>query len=327
MRRREFIVLVGGAAAWPRAVTAKSPSKVYRIGLLGCGPPPSDTDFRVAELIRGLAQRGYALDRNLVFERRGAQTHLDRHPGLVSELVASKVDVIVTFCYPATLAAKRGATAVPIVSSSSSDPIATGLVDSLARPGGNLTGISDMAAELAPKRLELLKEAVPQLRRVAMLYNAADLGMTLRYRASAAAAQTLGVIVQPLAVREPDDFDEAFAAMTREPPDGFFMVADALTFLNRRRVYEFAEVHRLPAVYEVESFVRDGGLMSYSFDYREVFDRVAGLVDRIFKGTSPAELPFEQPTRFRFVINLKTAKALGLTIPLPLLGRADEVIE
>jgi putative tryptophan/tyrosine transport system substrate-binding protein len=270
---------------------------------------------------------GYVLDRNVAFERRGAQFQLDRLPELVDELVARRVDVIVAIGYPAAAAAKQGTKTIPIVSAGTPDAIATGLVNSLSRPGGNLTGISDDAVALSAKRLQLLKEAVPQLRHVAMLYNAADLGMTQRYQVAAAAAQTLGLAVQPLPVHEPEGFDEAFAAMTREPPDGLLMVTDALTALNHRRVFEFTAAHRLPAIYEFEAFVRDGGLMSYGSDMRELQDRVAGLIDRILKGTKPAELPFEQPTRFPFVINLKTAKALGLAIPPFILARADKVIE
>ena len=181
--------------------------KVYHMGLLGCGPPPSDTSDIVAGLIRGLAQRGYVLDRNVAFERRGAQFHLERLPELVDELVASRVDVIVAIGYPAAAAAKQGTKTIPIVSAGTPDAIATGLVNSLSRPGGNLTGISDDAVALSAKRLQLLKEAVPQLRRVAMLYNAADLGMTQRYQVSAAAAQTLGLTVQPLPVHEPEGFE------------------------------------------------------------------------------------------------------------------------
>jgi putative ABC transport system substrate-binding protein len=327
MRRREFIALVGGAAVvWPRAVTAQSPSKVYRIGLLSPGPPVADNSPFGAALIRSLAQHGYALGRNLSFERRGAEVHVDRLPRFVEELVASKVDIIVTFGYPPALAAKH-ATTLPVVSFAAGDPIGTGLVDSLARPGGNLTGISDVSAEVTPKRLELLKEIAPGLRRVAMLWNAADLGMTLRYRASEAGAKAMGVGVQQLGVREPDDFDRAFAAMNRDMPDAILMVSDALTTLNRQRVFEFAAAHRLPAIYEFESLVRDGGLMSYGPDTNESLARVAALVDRILKGTKPADLPFEQPTLFRFVLNLKTAKSLGLTVPLTLQASADEVIE
>jgi putative ABC transport system substrate-binding protein len=241
-------------------------------------------------------------------------------------LVGSKVDVIVTFGYPPALAAKR-VTTVPVVVFAAGDPVRTGLVDSLARPGGNLTGISDVSAEVTPKRLELLKAIAPRLRKVAMLWNADDLGMTLRYRASEAGAQALGISVQALGVREPNDFDQAFGAMNRDMPDAILMVSDVLTTLNRKRVFEFAAVHRLPAIYEFDFLVRDGGLMSYGPDMEESFDRVAALVDRILKGGNPAELPFEQPTRFRFVLNLKTAKSLGLEVPPTLLALADEVVE
>ena len=279
-----------------------------------------------APLIRGLAQVGYTQGRNVAFEHRGAEGRLDRLPRLVEELVASKVDVIVTFGYPPALAANQGTT-IPVVAFGSGDPVATGLVASLARPGGNLTGISDVAAELSAKRMELLKDIVPGLRRVAMLWNADDRGMTLRYGASEVAAKTMGLIVQPLGVREPDDFEQAFAVMNRERPDAILMVSDSLTMLNRKRVFEFAAARRLPAIYEFDFVVREGGLMSYSMDLEEGFGRVAALVDRILKGAKPAELPIEQPTRFRFVLNLKTARAQGLEVPPTLLARADEVIE
>jgi putative ABC transport system substrate-binding protein len=307
MRRRSFLTLLGAAVVWPRAVTAQSPSKVYRIGLLTSGPTVADNSPFGAALIRGLAQRGYALDRNLTFERRGAEAHMDLLPRLLEELVTSKVDVIVTL--------------------GAGDPVLTGLVESLARPGGNLTGISDVSAEVTPKRMEILKEMAPQMRRVAMLWNANDLGMTFRYRASETGAGALGISVQPLGVREPNDFDQAFDAMNRDMPDAILMVSDPLTSLNRKRVFEFAAVHRLPAIYEFESLAREGGLMSYGPDTNEGFARVAALVDRILKGAKPADLPFEQPTRFRFVLNLKTAKSLGLTVPLTLQASADEVIE
>jgi putative ABC transport system substrate-binding protein len=323
-KERLIILFMLMFVALSSAATAQSVPKVYLLGLLGCGPPPSDASDVVTNLIRGLAQRGYVLDRNLMFERRGAQFHFDQLPKLVDELLASRVDVIVPTCYPAAAAAQQRTKTIPIVSTGSA---AVGLINSLSRPSGNLTGMSDVAAELSAKRLELLKEAMPQLRHVAMLYNADDLSMTRRYQESRTAAETLGLTVQPLPVREPEGFDEAFEAMTREPPGGLFMVTDALTFLNRRRVFEFATEHRLPAIYEFGSLVRDGGLMSYGPDMGEMQDRVAGLIDRILKGAKPEQLPFEQPTRFRFTINLKTAKALDLTIPPTLLARADEVIE
>lgn len=201
------------------------------------------------------------------------------------------------------------------------------LVASLNRPGGSITGISDVAAELAPKRLELLQLAAPQLQRVAMLWNAGDLGMTTRYQASADAAKTLNITVQALGVREPKDFEDIFAAMEHSMPDGLIMLADAVTTPNRKCVFDFAAKHRLPAIYESDNFARDGGLMSYGPDGTETAERGANLVLRILKGEKPADLPLEQPTRFRLVYNLKTAKALGLAISQALLARADEIIE
>jgi ABC-type uncharacterized transport system substrate-binding protein len=336
MKRREFITLLGGAATgWPLAAVAQTPSKVYRVGLLSPAAPVADASPYGTPFIRGLAQQGYALGRNVEFERRAAEGHLDRLPRLLDELAASKVDVVVTFGYPSALAAKQKNTAlavnqkstIPVVAFGAGDPVSTGLVESLARPGGNITGISDVSAELTPKRMELLKQMAPALKRVAMLWNVADLGMTMRYRASETGAKAMGVSVQPLGVREPDDFEQAFAAMNREMPDAILMVSDSLTMLNRKRVFEFATAHRLPAIFEFDFVVREGGLMSYAPDLDETFARVAALVDRILKGARPADLPFEQPTRFKLVINMKTAKALGLQVPTALLATADEVIE
>ena len=240
---------------------------------------------------------------------------------------AANVDVIVTIGYPPAFAAK--ASGIPVViASGSGDPVATGLVNSLARPGGTVTGISDDAATLSTKRLSLLKQLLPNMRRVAMLWNRDDLGMSLRYEASAKAAQELGVTVQPLGVREPDDFNGVFEAMDREPPDAILMVSDvAHTVLNRKRVFDYAAAKRIPAIYEDEQLVRDGGLMSYGADPKESFERAGDFVARIFKGARPADLPFEQPTRYLFVVNLKTAKAIGLEMPPTLVALADEVIE
>ncbi len=203
----------------------------------------------------------------------------------------------------------------------------TGLIASLARPGGNVTGITDQATELSAKRLELLKEAVPKASRIAVLWNADDRAMTLRYRETEKAARVLRVTVQPLGVREPDDFDGAFAAMIRERPDALFLVTDSLTALYRKRVLDFAAQHRIPAMYEFSFLVRDGGLMSYGPSLDDNFRRAAVYVDRILKGAKPADLPVEQPTRYYLVVNIKTAKALGLTIPPSLLLRADQIIE
>ena len=242
--------------------------------------------------------------------------------------MANNVDVILTFSFPAATAAKDATTTIPIVATlTGGDPVATGLVKSFSRPNGNITGVSDMAIELAPKRLELLKDLVPTLHTVAMVFNASDLGMTLRYQGAADAARTIGARVQPLGVREPKDFDEAFASMVRDPPDALLMVSDDLTFLNRRRVYEFAAEHRLPTTYELENYVRDGGLSSLGPDLDEIYDRATDQIDRILKGAKPADLPIQQPTKFELAINLKTAKALSLQIPDKLLALADEIIE
>jgi putative ABC transport system substrate-binding protein len=201
------------------------------------------------------------------------------------------------------------------------------LIESLAHPGGNITGISDVATTLTTKRLSLLKQVSPNLQKVAMLWNKDDLGMSLRYEASAKVAQALGLTVQALGVREPDDFNEAISVMNDDRPDGILMVADALTILNRKRVFDFAAANKLPAIYEYDFLVRDGGLMSYGPDLTESYARAAAMVDRIFQGAKPADLPFEQPTRYPFVINLKTAKGIGLEIPPTLLALADDVIE
>lgn len=308
---------------------AAQTSRVYRIGFLATGdfaPGAPSTAFAQG-ILHVLGQQGFVAGSNLTVEQRGAETHKDRLPALATELVNSKVDVIATNAYPSAAAAKQVTTTVPIVISGGGDPVRTNLITSLSHPGGNITGVSDVAVALAPKRLAYLKQAVPHMKRVAMLWNADDAGMTLRYQAAADVAQQLGITVQPLGVREPDDFDVAFKAMVAEPPDGILMVADALTFLNRRRVYEFALAHRLPAIYEVEQFVADGGLMSYGPDPKEITERAGYLIARIFKGTRPADLPLEQPTRFRLVVNLKAAAAIGLTLPPYLLASADQVIE
>jgi ABC-type uncharacterized transport system substrate-binding protein len=277
-----------------------------------------------AVLVAGLTKRGYTLGQNLAYEARGAAGKLGQMTRLMQELKAANVDVVVPVSYPAAVAAK--ASGVPtVIASGSGDPVATGLVESLARPGGNVTGIADDAATLSTKHLGLLKAMLPQLRRVAMLWNKDDLGMSLRYEASAKAAQEIGVTVQPLGVREPNDFNDAFAAMDREPPEAILMVSDSLTLLNRKRVIDYAAEHRLPAIYEQDFVTRDGGLMSYGADQRESFDRAAAMADRIFKGAKPADLPVEQPTRYLFVLNLKTAKAMNFTVPNAAL--ADEVIE
>jgi putative ABC transport system substrate-binding protein len=307
---------------------AQATGKIYRLGFLSIGSPEAPlTVAAVKGLTEGLARRGFTVGANLSIESRFAGGRPDRLPAMAKELLGSGVDVIVTSSYPAARAAKDATTTVPIVIDGAGNAVEAGLAASLSRPGGNLTGISDLASELSTKRLEFLKTAVPSLRKVAMLWNAKDLGMTTRYRAASAAASVLGVTVQSLGVGEPDDFDAAFGAMNQEKPDGILMVTDVLTNLNRKRVFEYAAARRIPAIYEVSYMVREGGLMSYGAERSETSERVADLVVRILKGAEPADLPFEQPTHFRLVINRKTADALGLAIPESLYERADEVIE
>jgi putative ABC transport system substrate-binding protein len=328
LKRRDFIALLGGAVtALPPVVRAQQPGKTYRVGLLATGGAFGSGDERRKTILEGLAAHGFVEGRNLVFEVRWGEGRYERLTEYAAALKASSVDVIVTFGYPAAVAAKMSAKGVPIVVSGSGDPVATGLAEGLARPGGNLTGMTELSTELSAKRLEVLKEAVPNLRRVAMLFNAADLGMTMRYRAAETAAQVLNVSIQTLGVREPNDFDGAFAEMTRSRPDAMLMVSDALTTLNRKRVVEFAAANQLPTIYELSSLVRDGGLMSYGPNQGAIGVRVGDFVARILNGARPADLPLEQPTKFELVINLKTAKVLGLTISPTLLARADEVIE
>jgi putative ABC transport system substrate-binding protein len=327
MRRREFITILGGAAIeWSRDAFGQTSAKAYRLGSLGPARPLSATGPDAMILLGALAQRGYTLGHNLFYDARACGGDNSKLPDLLKDFKASGVDVIVTIGYPATLAAKIAG--VPtVVAAGVGDPVATGLVKSLAQPGGIVTGISDNATTLSTKRLSLLKELVPRLRQVAMLWNADDLGMSLRYEASAAAARSIGVTVQPLGVREPNDFTAAFETMDREAPDAILMMSDTLTILNRKRVFDYAAAKRLPAIYESAPYVQSGGLMSYGADRKESFQRAAALVDRIFKGANPADLPFEQPTRYLFVINLGVAKAMGLEVPPNLLALADDVIE
>jgi putative ABC transport system substrate-binding protein len=326
--RRKLIIALGSAAVtWPFAARAQQTGKIFRVGLLSGGPAIGATDERRKTLLSVLAAHDIIEGQNLVFVQRFADGHLERLDGFAAELKAANVDVIVTFGFPAALAAKVSAKDVAVVITGAGDPVATGLVDGLSRPGGNITGVTELSTELSAKRLEILKDTVPNLRRVAMLWNAADLGMTLRYHSAEDAARVLGVKVQALGVREPNDFEDAFAAMTSERPDGILMVSDALTMLNRKRVVEFANANRLPSIFENGVIVHDGGLMSYGPNQSDIGERAAALVVRILRGARPADLPLELPTRFDLVINLKTAKALDLVFPPTVSARADEVIE
>ncbi len=306
---------------------AQQPGKVFRIGFLTGGGRPSEAEQEQSPLRKALREFGYVEGQNMIFEARYAEGKIDRLPDLAAELVRLRVDVIVTVGGPPAEAAKRATSNIPIVIGAAGDPVSTGLIASLARPGENVTGITDQAIELIPKRLELLKEMVPKASRMAVLWNSADRAMTVRYKQVETAARALGVKVQPLAVREAGDFDGAFAAISRERPDALFIISDPLIRLNRRRVLDFAATKRLPAMYEVNVYVSDGGLMSYGPSLSDMWPRAASYVDKILKGAKPSDLPVEQPTRYYLVINLRTAKALGITIPQSVLVRADEVIQ
>jgi putative ABC transport system substrate-binding protein len=326
MRRREFIALVGSAAAsWPLAAHTQ-PHSVRRIGMLEPGVS-SPSDPFVDAFRDGLRELGYNEGRDILLEIRWAGGSNEPLVGLAVELVALKVDVLVTVSTPAAIAAKQATTTIPIVFTAVGDPVGAGVVPSLARPGGNATGFSMLATELSAKRLEILREIAPDTSPVVMLWNDTNPGMTLRAHESERAAATLGLTIQSYGVHDLITFDPAFEAIVSAGGAAMLTLVDPFTRLHRQRIVDFAAERHLPAIYESREFVDAGGLMSYGIDLSAMQRRAAVYVDKILKGAKPADLPVEQPTRFELVINLRTAKALGLTIPPSLLSRADEVIE
>ena len=330
MDRRAFVARSALALAslvpLPRVVCAADTDRTSRIGCLSFGARPVNGEVPAA-LREGLRERGYVEGRNAVYIGRWAEAKRDRLPALAADLVAQRPDVIVTFTGRATTAMKAATSTIPIVFTNASDPVRTGLVASLSRPGANVTGITDQAIDLSAKRLDLLKELVPRAERVAVLWNADNAEMTLRFEQIESAASLLQVRIQPLGVREPEDFKSAFAAMDRERPDALLLVTDSLTVLNRRLVLEYATAHNIPAMYEYAYMVREGGLISYGPDFDDLYRRAAVYVDRILKGAKPNDLPVEQPTNYYLLVNVRTAKQLGLTVPQSLLLRANQVIE
>ena len=328
MDRRSTVLALLALGAAPFTAEAQQATKVARIGYLATNP---DTSSRVREaFLQGLRDLGYVEGRNLVIEHRDAEGKVERLPALAAELVALKVDVIVASGTLAALAAKQATKIVPIVFSPAGDPVGSGLVTSLARPGGNVTGLSSFGAELVGKRLELLKQAVPGVDRVAVLWFPGALGERTdkdMLREAEAAARALAVRLQVVEARGPADFDRAFSDMTRARA-GVLTVLPANMFLREhKRLVDLAAKNRLPAVYTSREFVDAGGLMSYGANQPDLFRRAATYVDKILKGAKPGDLPVEQPTKFELIINLKTAKDLGLTIPQSMLARADEVIQ
>ena len=325
MRRREFIRLfTSTVVAWPLAARAQQGGKKYVVGRFNAG---SATDPLSEVLTEALRELGWVEGENVVYERRYAENRVERLPEMAADLVRLKVDVSVAGGTLAPLAAKRATTTIPIIMTNAGDPLGTGLVDSLARPGGNVTGMSLMAPDIAGKRLEQLKELLPRLARVSVLWNAANPYPALVLKQVQAAGSILGIEVQSLEVRNPDDFDGAFETVRRQHPDAFMTIEDPLTFNHRNRIADFAVGQQLPSLSGMSEFVAAGGLMSYGSNQADLLHRAAGYVDKILKGAKPADLPVQQPSKFELVINLKTAKALGITIPPSLFARADEVIE
>jgi putative ABC transport system substrate-binding protein len=307
---------------------AQQPKKVHRIGYLSTVDPASEST-RSEPIRQALHELGYIEGQNIAFEYRYADGNLDRQPELAVELVRLKVDIIVVGGDNPIRAAKNATKTIPIVMmGSASDPVEAGFVESLARPGGNITGITNLARELGGKRLELLKEAVPKLARVAVLFDPAIRPAVREVKeVLPVAARALRLTLQPWEIRAVDDFEWVFTALNKERPDGLYVTANPLTRGNRKRVADFAIKSRLPSMYSNKQAVEAGGLMYYGADLADSYRRVAYYVDRILKVAKPADLPVEQPTKFEFVINLKTAKQIGVTIPQSLLYRADKVIK
>ena len=322
MRRREFITLLGGAAAWPLAAHAQQGKKIPRIGVLWPNPPAT-FDF----LRQGLKDFGYVEGRNIAFEFRWAEGALDKLPEMAAEIVRLQVDVIVTLAPQATLAAKQATQTIPIVFVAMGDPVASGVVSSLARPDANVTGTTRMISEMSAKHVELLKEAVPSLRKLAVLWNPTNSSHRPAMQAVDATARALSLQVQPLQVRAVAELDGSFDAMARDKADGLLFIADPVFFIQLRRMADFVGANRLPAICNFTEFPKLGGLMGYAPSLPDEFRHAAGHIDKILKGAKPADLPVEQPTRFQLVINAGAAKALGLDLPPTLLARADEVIE
>jgi len=323
-----LVTLALGLPSAPLMAEAQQPTKqVYRIGVLS-GTSSSSDDALHEAFLQGLRELGYVEGQHLIMVRRDAEGQLDRLPALAAELVRLPVDVIVTIGgVPATRAAMQATTTIPIVMAGAGDPVGTGLVASLARPGGNVTGPSLISPDLVGKRLQFLKEAAPKVVRVAVLYHPPFAATVMGLREAQAAAPALGLTVLPMEVRAPDEFDDQFATIIRLGADALLTAGDPFTSAHQRRILDFAATHRLPTVCGAVQFAKAGCLISYSPSHAAVYRRAAYYVDRILKGTKPADLPVERPTKFELVINLKTAQVLGLTIPSVLLFQADEVIQ
>jgi putative ABC transport system substrate-binding protein len=329
MQRRAFIGAIAGALfAAPRTTDAQQNGKAFLIGILANVRPTESEGTRLwGAFIEGLRELGYVEGRNIRIEWRISDGKYERLPALAAELVRLDVDVIIVPADQNAAAVKRVTSTIPIVMTGSADPVGSGLVASLARPGGNITGLSILAPEMAGKQLALLKELVPRISRVAVLWNPTNPGHALSLEEAKGAARSLGVQLEPVEARSPDEFNGAFAAMTRARAGAILVLWDGMFLIHQRRIIDLTATTRLPAMYQYRGGVAAGGLMAYGPSNRDGNRRAAGYVDKILRGAKPADLPIEQPTTFELVINLGTAKALGLVIPQPLLARADEVIQ
>jgi len=321
MKRREFITLLGGSVAlWPLTAHAQ---KVFKIGLLDTG---LGANFAVP-FVGKLVELGYVEGKNVVIERRSAEGNAELLAGLAADLVRQQVDVIVTAGTPAGFAAKKATSTIPIVLGANSDPVGVGLVASLARPGGNTTGNSLMAPDLSAKRLEILHTLAPEISRIAILWDSSNPGMAERVRETKIAADQSHVVLHTVGPRNLNELETAFADLLNARPGAILVTAEAFTRQHLVRILDFANNNKIPAMFEDSSYVAAGGLVSYGPDYQDVFRKAAVFVDKILKGAKPADLQIEQPTKFELVINLKTAKAIGLSVPPTLLTTADKVIE
>jgi ABC-type uncharacterized transport system substrate-binding protein len=324
VKRRAFITLLGGAAAWPLAARAQQPAMPV-IGFLGADTPSAASRW-VAAFVQRLSELGWIDGRTVAIEYRWAEGHNERLAEIADELLRRKVDIIVTWSSPPVLAAKQATSVIPIVFALAADPVGTGLVASLARPGGNVTGLSTLGADLAAKRLEILRDIFPGLGRLAVMANVGDPGAVLQMHEFHEAARTLRLEVIPLEIRRTEDIAPALESL-KGRADALYVAGEPLANLNRIRINTFALVARLPTIYVQREYVEAGGLMSYGPNFPNMWRRAADYVDKILRGAKPADLPVEQPTKFDLIINLVTARALGLTVPPALLARADQVIE
>ena len=325
MQRRDFIIALGGAAAWPVAARAQQIGKVRRIGILDTSTRELNKD--IAALFKGLQGLGYIEGQNLIVEYRSADGRNERLPDLVSELLRLNLDLIVVRGTPEIIAVKIANPKIPIVMSAVVDPVGLGVAASLNYPGGNITGMSSMVTELEAKRLEILREIMPGMKRMALLGDFRNPAVAMQWDEVQTAARSLAVEVERFDVRSREDISRAFETAIGDYVDAIRIGIDGTTRPNRGLIIELASKYKLPAIYAAREFTIDGGLISFAADYSDLYLRTATVVDKVLKGANPADIPVEQPTKFDLVVNLRTAKSLGLTIPYVLVARADEVIE